>query len=220
MLIPKSDTITKTRIDAAIQAAIDEGVKKSWQGQRPSVLAFPIHDGDGPRPSDGSPFGQECHGCWVMTANSKQRPMVKDVYFNDLVDHTSVYSGMYASVSVNFFPYNSNGRKGIGCGLNNIMKIADGEPMGGRSNPEQDFAEIAPRYQQYQAVEAPQQAQSVYPPTSYQPPAYAQPAYPAASAYPAPVAPAGVQPPVYAQPPYPQYQNPPAINPITGMPMP
>lgn len=40
----------------------------------------------------------------------------------------------------NFYAFNSNGNKGIACGLNNLQKIADGEPLGGKSRAEDDFA--------------------------------------------------------------------------------
>ena len=36
--------------------------------------------------------------------------------------------------------FNSNGNKGIACGLNNLQKISDGEPLGGKSRAEDDFA--------------------------------------------------------------------------------
>ena len=35
--------------------------------------------------------------------------------------------------------FNSNGNKGIACGLGNIQ-IRDGEPLGGRTNAADDFA--------------------------------------------------------------------------------
>ena len=97
----------------------------------------------------------------MFTASSKQAPQVVDAGVNPILDQTEVYSGMYARVSVNFFAYNSNGRKGIGCGLNNVQKLADGEPLGGRSTAAEDFGPVqdtapvygaaqpaAPNYQQ------------------------------------------------------------------------
>ena len=161
ILIPKTDTATKARIDAAIEAAKQEGAQSKFGGVLPPVLPTPVHDGDGTRPSDGMPFGEECKGHWVFTASSKQAPQVVDAGVNPILDQTEVYSGMYARVSVNFFAYNSNGRKGIGCGLNNVQKLADGEPLGGRSTAAEDFAPVqdtapiygaaqpaAPNYQQ------------------------------------------------------------------------
>lgn len=153
ILVPKTDVATKANIDAAIEAAKQEGVQSKFSGVLPPVLPTPIYDGDGTRPSDGMPFGKECKGHWVFTASSKQAPQVVDANVNPILDQTEVYSGMYARVSVNFFAYNSNGRKGIGCGLNNVQKLADGEPLGGRTTAAEDFGPAsgvapAPGYQQ------------------------------------------------------------------------
>ena len=43
-------------------------------------------------------------------------------------------------MSINFYAFNSNGNKGIACGLGNIQKIRDGEPLGRRTNAAADFA--------------------------------------------------------------------------------
>lgn len=51
MLIPKSDVATKQRLDAAIQAAMAEGVAGKWNGARPAQPQIPLHDGDGVRPN-------------------------------------------------------------------------------------------------------------------------------------------------------------------------
>ena len=47
---------------------------------------------------------------------------------------------VYGRASINFYAFNSNGNKGIACGLNNLQKIRDGEPLGGKSRAEDDFA--------------------------------------------------------------------------------
>lgn len=131
VLIPKSDVATKSRIDAAIAAATQNGVSKCWNGVKPPIVAIPVYDGDGVRPTSGEPFGAECKGCWVFTASSKQPPQVVDLNLNPIINASEVYSGCYARVNVNFFPYNSNGKRGIGCGLNCVQKLEDGEPLGG-----------------------------------------------------------------------------------------
>ncbi len=202
ILLPKSDVNTKQRIDAAVQAAIAEGVSSKWGGVRPPQLHIPIHDGDGARPSDGMPFGDECKGHWVFTASSNRQQAVVDINVNPIIDQSEVYSGMYARVNVNFFPYNSNGRKGIGCGLGPVQKIADGEPLGGTITAEQAFGAPAAPAQQYQAPAqqqyAPPAQQSVHPnvpPASYRPP---------------------VQQPTQAAP---QQQQPVQYDPITGAPI-
>lgn len=143
LLIPKSDAATKADIDASIQAAAAEGLTKVWNNARPPQLRVPIYDGDSVRPS-GEPFGDECKGHWVMTASSKQKPQVVDISnINvELAPH-DIYSGMYARVTIRFFAYSNSGNKGIGCGLNNVLKVADGEPLSGHASAASDFAGLA-----------------------------------------------------------------------------
>lgn len=149
ILIPKSDVAAKQRIDAAVQAAIADGVSSKWGGVRPPQPSVPIHDGDGLRPN-GEAFGEECKGCWVMTASSKQRQDIVDMNMNPIIEPTEVYSGMYARVCLNFFAYNSNGKKGVGCGLGPVQKTRDGEPLGGRVSAAEAFG--APQPVQYGAA--------------------------------------------------------------------
>lgn len=162
LLIPKSDIATKQRIDAAIQAAVQEGMSSKWGGVRPAQLAIPIYDGDGVRPN-GEPFGPECKGHWVMTASSKLRPEIVDISLNPILDATEIYSGMYARVNINFFAYFNSGKKGIGCGLGPVQKIRDGEPLGGRVSAAEAFGGApAPQYppQAQHALQGTQQAAS------------------------------------------------------------
>ena len=131
VLVPKSDVTTKAAIDAAINAAIEAGVSAKWKGFRPPRIAISVHDGDGARPSDGMPFGDECKGCWVFTASCKNRPQIVDTNMQEVIDSNKVYSGVYARVNVNFFAYENSGKKGIGCGLNCVQILHDGEALGG-----------------------------------------------------------------------------------------
>ena len=133
LLIPKSDAATKADIDAAIQAAANEALAKVWNGARPPMLKVPIYDGDGVRPS-GVPFGDECKGHWVMTASTKNKPQVVGIdNINCELSPADIYSGMYGRVTVRFFGYSNSGNKGIGCGLGNVLKTRDGEPLSGHS---------------------------------------------------------------------------------------
>ena len=49
---------------------------------------------------------------------------------------------MYARVTVNFFPYENSGNRGVGCGLGNVLKTRDGEPLSGRASAESDFKDL------------------------------------------------------------------------------
>ena len=213
ILVPKTDRTTKAAIDAAIIAAIETGVTKCWNGVKPPQPSICVHDGDGVRPSDGQPYGAECKGHWVFTASNKNAPFVVDASVQPILNRQEIYSGIWGRASISFFPYNSNGKKGIGCSLNGIQKLRDGEPLVDRVSADEAFsAAPAPAYPQ----------QPMYP---QQPafPGYGQPAvpsYPPQPAAPAynPQQPAYPAYPVYApQPTYPQQQ--PGINPFTGLPM-
>lgn len=146
ILVPKTNAQAKAVIDQAIAQAIALGVDTKWNGVRPPQPAICVHDGDGVRPSDGQAFGEECKGCWVFTASSKadHSPFVVDEMVQPIIDPTRVYSGMWGNVSVSFFPYNSAGKKGIGCGLNGLQKIRDDEPLGGRVTAQDAFKPAAP----------------------------------------------------------------------------
>lgn len=139
ILIPKTDTATKADIDASMKAAYEAAVVNDWKGARPQLRNALIYDGDGVR-NDGTPFGPECKGHWVMTANSKRKPQV--VHISNLKAELApqdIYSGMYARVTVNFFAFSVNGNRGIGCGLGNVLKIRDGEPLSGGASAASDF---------------------------------------------------------------------------------
>lgn len=144
ILVPKTNTEAKAAIDAAIQQAIEAGVSKAWGGVRPPQPNICIHDGDGVKPSDGSPYGEECKGMWVFTAAAKpdRPPFVVDGQVQKIIDPTQVYSGMWANVNVNFFAYNAAGKKGIGCGLNGVQKVRDDMPLSGQVTAEEAFSAI------------------------------------------------------------------------------
>ena len=105
MLIPKSDMATKADIDNSIMAAYEKAVADDWKGARPQLRSPLIYDGDGLR-SDGSAYGKECAGHWVITASTKRKPQVVDISnVNVELAPQDIYSGMYARVTLNFFSY-------------------------------------------------------------------------------------------------------------------
>ena len=142
ILISKTDEATDKDLISSRDAADEQGVKNKWNGSRPQMRYPLIYDGDGVRPS-GEPFGPECKGHWVLTASSKQKPQCVHIsnIHSELLP-TDVYSGMYARVTVNFYPFDVNGNRGVGCGLGNVCKTRDGEPLSGRANAESDFADL------------------------------------------------------------------------------
>lgn len=136
VLIPKSDKETINKINSAIDAAKKAGASL-WGGKIPANLKTPLRDGDEER-SDQAEYA----GHYFLNATSKQKPGIVDRNLNEIIDPSEVYSGCYGRVSLNFYAFNQAGNKGIGCGLQNVQKLADGESLTGRTRAEDDFEAI------------------------------------------------------------------------------
>lgn len=138
LIIPKSDTKTIAAINAAVDAAIEEGISK-FGGKKPNKAAIktPLRDGDVERNDEAY------QNCYFVNANSTTAPQLVDQQVNPIFDRSEVYSGVYGRVSLSFYAFNSNGNKGVACGLGNIQKVKDGEPLGGRTNAADDFGTLA-----------------------------------------------------------------------------
>lgn len=135
LLIPKSDKATIKKIQKAIDDAIEEGIASKWGGKKPASLKLPLRDG-------AEREAEEYEGMVFLNANSNMKPGIVDKDLNEILDPDEVYSGCYGRASINFYPFNSNGNKGVGVGLNNIQKLKDGEPLGGaRASAESDFGD-------------------------------------------------------------------------------
>ena len=135
VLIPAGEKETVNAIKKAIDAAKRAGIVAKWGGKEPKELALPLRDGDD---KDDDAYA----GHFYLNAKCKTRPGIVDRNRVPIVDEEEIYSGVWAIVSVTFFPYDAKGKRGVACGLNNIMKFKDDEKLGGRSSAENDFAEI------------------------------------------------------------------------------
>lgn len=135
LIIPKSDTKTVSAINNAIDAAIEEGIGK-FGGRKPNkgALKLPLRDGDVEK--DDEAYADS----FFVNANSTTAPQIVDQRVQPIMDRSEVYSGCYARVSINFYAFNSNGNKGVACGLGNIQKVRNGEPLGGKRNASEDFS--------------------------------------------------------------------------------
>ncbi len=134
----------------------------------------------------------------VITASSKSQPQVVDLNVQPILNQAEVYSGCYGRVSLNFFAYNQAGNRGIGCGLNCIQKIADGDPLSGGVSAQEAFG----GNNAYASGATPQMGGMSAQPYPGQQPMYQQPMYQQST-------------PAY---PHQQMMNAP-IDPITGQPL-
>ena len=210
LLIPKTDAATLNAVYSAIELAKQAGVQKTFGGVMPPVISIPIYDGDGTRPN-GEPFGEECRGHMVLRASSREQPSVVDLNVQPILNPAELYSGCYIRASIDFFAYNKSGNRGIGCGLNAVQKIEDGEPLTSRVTAAEAFGGS----NTYNGSVGTGSHPAAYPAAPV-PAAHGQPsAYPAAPVSPA-QNPAAMYPSGYPQAGTPV---PSAIDPITGRPV-
>lgn len=139
LLIPKTDKKTIAAIRKAQQAALEQGKSKTFGGSIPKNWKNTFRDGDEEADLEKNP---EMEGMYFMAVNSKTKPGIVDRQLNPIMDSTEVYSGCWARVSINAFPYSQSGNKGVSFGLNHVMKWEDGDNLGGRSRAEDDFADL------------------------------------------------------------------------------
>lgn len=141
LIIPKSDIKTVEKVRAAIKAAYQEGEGKLKGNSRvvPALEAIktPLRDGNLERPGDDA-----YKDSFFINANSATQPGIVDAHCQHILERSEVYSGVYGRASISFYAFNSNGNKGIACSLNNLQKIRDGEPLGGKPRAEDDFATV------------------------------------------------------------------------------
>ena len=136
-IIPKSDKATLTKIHTAVEAAKEAGKDKKWSGKIPPNLKLPLRDGDVDRADDDAYVG-----AMFINATSKDAPQIVDRKVQPILDPMECGSGDYCNVSVNFYPFNANGNRGVAAGLGNIQLIKHGERLAGRASAASDFEEI------------------------------------------------------------------------------
>lgn len=140
LLIPKSDEKTMKALRDAEKAAAEQGKSSKFGGKIPSNLASIIRDGD--EYAEDYPERAD-HWFLTVSATVRYRPGVVDRHLNPILDQSEVYSGVYARVSVNAFPYTfGQSKKGVSFGLQNVQILGGGEPLGGRTRAEDDFDEV------------------------------------------------------------------------------
>jgi len=148
IFIPKDNVEDVAAIKKAIAAAHDKTFKSKGKPVPPNAWN-PLRDGDKDTKQDGTPFGPEAKGCYLLTAkvNSEWgKPSVVDNSFKAITNPSDFISGDWGRVSVNAYGY-TTGTGGVGIGLVNIQKVKPGDPLRSRqSRPEDDFTAEEPDF--------------------------------------------------------------------------
>lgn len=122
---------------SVLKAAANDAVIEKWGADKtkwPKNLRNPFRD------QGEKEFAGYEAGAIFMSATSKQRPGLVDASNQDIINEADFYAGCYARATVNAFCYDKAGNRGVSFGLNNVQKLDDGEPLGGRTRASDDFA--------------------------------------------------------------------------------
>ena len=134
IIVDKDDKDTLEKIDGAVDACIEEGAKKfpDFVTDK-SLLKLPLRD--------GNEIEEDAYkDKYFINASSVIQPQIVDRNLKFILDHDEVYSGVLARGSIRLFPFHKGGSMGVGCGLLNIQKVADGDRLVGiRSTAQEDF---------------------------------------------------------------------------------
>lgn len=136
-IIPKTDKKTLLNIHNAVEAAKEDGKVRKWGGKIPGNLKMPLRDGDIDRPDD-----EAYAGAFFVNATSKDAPQIVDRKVHPILDAMECGSGDFCNVSVNFYPFNANGNRGVAAGLGNVQLVKHGERLAGKASAESEFAAL------------------------------------------------------------------------------
>lgn len=127
-----------------LKAAAHEAIVAKWGADKakwPQNLRNPFRD-QAERAKDGNlPLGYEA-GAIFLNLKSKQRPGIVDEKMEPILEPSQFYAGCWARASVNAYAYDQKGNRGVSFGLANLQKTGDGDPLGGRTRPEDDFEPV------------------------------------------------------------------------------
>lgn len=135
LAFPDSEDLSK------IKTAIYNAVVNRWGEDKtkwPKNLKFPLRSGS---------EKEKDLDFWVskmfINANSDRKPGLVDAALNPILNSDEIYSGMIIRAAVNFYAFEKAGNRGIACGLNHVMKVKDGDRLGGGPSIEEAFSDFA-----------------------------------------------------------------------------
>ena len=134
MLLPKEDKDSVNKLQSLAKAAAYEKWGKDAVDGKKVKIAWPFRDGE-----EKSDQYDGYEGMIFASASSKNKPKVVGKNLDVIVDESEFYPGCYARASINAYAWEWKGKKGVSFGLINLQKLAEGEPFGFSSKPEDDF---------------------------------------------------------------------------------
>lgn len=130
--------------------ALESAISDKWpsEAQRPSRILLPLNRAKSlaESPETGYDFEKYPYyeGMIIGKAANSQRPAVASVITNELItDESEIYAGCYCRADLAVYASNAYGKARAGFLINNVFKIAEGEPLAGvRSNILEAMADL------------------------------------------------------------------------------
>lgn len=138
---------------SALKKAVDQAMNEKWgdEKKRPKGITTPFRDqGERAKEVDGKetmPAGYE-KGAVFVNLKSQRRPGLVDQNLQDIIEETEIYAGAWARATVSAFAWEFKSaqgavlKRGVSFGLLNLQKVSDGDPLIGKSSPQEDFSPI------------------------------------------------------------------------------
>lgn len=137
VILPKDHPQIKALKEAILSAAKEKWSAKIKDNTFPRGLKDPLRDGDVERDTEENP---EYKGQYFFNASSTFMPGVFDKNKTKIDEGShKIHSGCYINISLNTYPFDVAGNKGVALGLNGLQFHAEGESIGGYTGSESDF---------------------------------------------------------------------------------
>ena len=123
-----------------LKAIIKEAIADKWGSNPPRGLKLPLKDGNA---GDTEKYPEDKDKFVANAKTTIAPPGVVNAHIQPITDPSEVYSGCYMRATLTAYAYDKGGGKGVSFGLQNLMKVKDGEPLSSRATAENDFAAFA-----------------------------------------------------------------------------
>jgi hypothetical protein len=125
LIIPKEDKQLIGAIEKILENIVESEKNGLFKGT--GEIKSPLRDGD-------EKAGNEAFkNCYFLNAKSKSPIKLFNTYREE-IKAEEVFAGCYVVAHISFFPYKQI-NKGIGVGITSLVKIANGERLGGTYDP-------------------------------------------------------------------------------------
>jgi hypothetical protein len=116
--------------------AINAAARKKFPGQPEQFykqLRKPIRKGAEKAVDDnGNPAPESFyHNRYFINVKSKYQPHIVNLHNEPITDPNDIYGGCVVRAYLSFFGYDHAGNTGVSCSLRALVKISDGDPIGG-----------------------------------------------------------------------------------------